>query len=175
MKKIFGYLLLGTVLAACSNTEVPEEVEPVEGFELQSYLGKWYEIGRLDHSFERGLEGVTAHYRLREDGGIEVVNRGYDPEAGQWEEALGKAYFVDDPDIAHLKISFFGPFYSSYVIFELDSDYRYALVSGPDRSYFWILARSPELEPELREQLIGKARDRGFATEELIFPEHTQH
>lgn len=174
MKKCLGYLLLCAFLAACSNTEMPEKVEPVEDFKLQSYLGKWYEIARLDHSFERGLERVTAHYSLREDGGVEVVNRGYDPETGEWKEAVGKAYFVDERDTAHLKVSFFGPFYSSYVVFELDSGYRYALVSGPDLSYFWILARSPELEPQLREQLIDKARERGFATEDLIFPEHPQ-
>lgn len=172
MKKYFGYLLLGMLLTACSNTEVPEKVEPVAGFELESYLGKWYEIARLDHSFERGLEGVTAHYSRREDGGVKVVNRGYNPEEGNWEEAVGKAYFVGDADVAHLKVSFFGPFYGSYVVFELDSEYRYALVSGPDLSYLWILARTPELDSKTLETLIAKARARGFATENLIFPVH---
>lgn len=170
MKKTLGYLLLSAALAACSNTEVPEEVVPVEGFELQSYLGTWYEIARLDHSFERGLEGVTAHYSLREDGGVKVVNRGYDEEEANWEEAVGKAYFVGDADTAHLKVSFFGPFYGSYVVFELDSEYRYSLVSGPDLSYLWILARTPELDDNTLEELIAKARARGFATEKLIFP-----
>lgn len=171
MKQTFAYLLLCAALAACSNTDVPEKVEPVEGFELQAYLGKWYEIARLDHSFERGLEGVTAHYSLRDDGGVKVVNRGYNPEEGSWDEAVGKAYFVGDSDIAHLKVSFFGPFYGSYVVFELDPEYQYSLVSGPDLSYLWILARTPELDSKTLEELVGKARARGFATEELIFPE----
>ncbi len=171
MKKPFACLLLCSVLAACSNTDVPEKVEPVEGFMLQPYLGKWYEIARLDHSFERGLEGVTAHYSLREDGGVKVVNRGYNPKDAAWEEAVGKAYFVGDSETAHLKVSFFGPFYGSYVVFELDPEYQYSLVSGPDLSYLWILARTPELDSKILEELVAKARARGFATEELIFPD----
>ncbi len=170
MKKALGYLLLCAALVACSNTEIPEKVEPVDDFDLQPYLGKWYEIARLDHSFERGLEGVTAHYSMRDDGRVKVVNRGYNTEEGAWEEAVGKAYFVGDPDIAHLKVSFFGPFYGSYVVFELDPEYQYSLVSGPDLSYLWILSRTPDLDSKTLEELVDKARARGFATEKLIFP-----
>ena len=106
------------LLAGCLG--LPDSVTPVKDFEVQKYLGKWYEIARLDHSFERGLEQVTAEYSLREDGGIRVRNRGFSTEKDQWQEAEGKAYFVSDETEGYLKVSFFGPFYGSYVIFELD-------------------------------------------------------
>ncbi|MEZ5593564.1 MAG: lipocalin family protein [Gammaproteobacteria bacterium] len=170
MLKKFAVLPL-LLLSACVG--VPEGLQPVTGFELESYLGRWYEIARLDHSFERGLEQVSATYTLREDGGVEVLNRGYDPAEKEWQEALGKAYFVDSPDIAHLKVSFFGPFYGSYVVIELDKpDYNYALVAGPDRSYLWLLARTPELDPAIVEQLVERARQYGFATDQLIRVKH---
>jgi apolipoprotein D and lipocalin family protein len=152
---------------------VPDGVTPVENFELARYLGTWYEIARLDHSFERGLSRVTAEYSLREDGGVLVVNRGYSEKEREWKEVEGKAYFVDHADQGHLKVSFFGPFYGSYIVFELDRDsYQYALVSGPDKSYFWILARRPEMDTELKERLVAKAAARGFDMSGLIFVRH---
>lgn len=163
-------LFLALVLSAC--TGVPEQVTPVEGFEVQRYLGKWYEIARLDHSFERGLTQVTAEYSPRDDGGIRVVNRGYDAENDTWRQAEGKAYLVSRPDLGRLKVSFFGPFYGGYNIIELDHrDYTYSLVCGPDRSYLWILAREPTLDPEILNRLVQKANALGFATERLIYPQ----
>ena len=166
-------LLIAWMLFLTACVGIPDNVKPVDGFILEKYLGKWYEIARLDHSFERGLSRVTANYSLREDGGVRVMNRGYSEKEGRWKEAEGKAYFVQRTDQGHLKVSFFGPFYGSYVVFELDHEnYRYALVSGPEKSYFWILARSPEIEKNLRDTLIAKAAARGFDTSKLIFVEH---
>jgi len=160
-------LIIGTALiAGC--TGVPEGVQPVRDFRLQAYLGKWYEIARLDHSFERGLERVTAEYGLREDGGIQVINRGYVSASGEWKEALGKAYFVDREDEAHLKVSFFGPFYSSYVVFDLEPDYRYAFVSGYEKSYLWLLARTPTVDTGVLERFKSRAAELGFPVDDLI-------
>jgi len=159
------------LLAGCVG--IPDNVQPVENFELARYLGTWHEIARLDHSFERGLSRVTAEYSLREDGGVRVVNRGYSEQDKEWKEAEGRAYFVDRADQGHLKVSFFGPFYGSYIVFELDRDsYQYALVSGPDKSYFWILARRPEMDKKLKERLVAKAAARGFDMSGLIFVRH---
>jgi len=151
---------------------LPENVTPVGNFQLDEYLGKWYEIARLDHSFERGLTQVTATYSLRKDGGVRVVNRGYSPEKKRWKQAIGKAYFVKNPHLGYLKVSFFGPFYASYIIIELDhAGYQYALVAGPDKSYLWILARSPTISKVLQNRLIAKASAMGFDTQKLIFVE----
>ncbi len=163
-------LILACLLTGCVG--VPKGVKPVQGFQLERYLGRWYEIARLDHSFERGLSHVTADYSMREDGGVRVLNRGYSEKKREWQSAEGKAYFVKTPDQGYLKVSFFGPFYGSYVIFELDQkDYQYAVISGPKRSYLWILARKPEIEPELKSHLISKAAALGFDTTKLIFPD----
>ena len=156
------------LLGGC--TGVPEGIQPVSGFTVERYLGTWHEIARLDHSFERGLEQVTARYDQRGDGGISVLNRGFDPGKGQWKEAEGRAYFIGEPDIASLKVSFFGPFYGGYHVFALDPDYRWVMISGPSRDYLWILAREPQLPSPLLEELIARARQAGFATDGLIFP-----
>ena len=151
----------------------PDNVQPVSGFELNRYLGKWYEIARLDHSFERGLEQVTANYSLRSDGSVKVINRGYNPGKNKWKEAEGKAYFVSEPDIGQLKVSFFGPFYGGYNIIELDKEgYQYSLVCGPNLSYLWILARDPNLDQETVDGLVSNASLLGFETDKLIFVKH---
>lgn len=143
----------------------------MQDFELARYLGTWYEIARLDHSFERGLDLVTARYSLREDGGVNVTNRGFSAGENGWQEAQGKAYFVNQPQEGYLKVSFFGPFYGSYVIFELDREhYQYAFVAGPDTSYLWLLARTPEVDQALIERFIEQAGRLGFDTGSLIFP-----
>lgn len=163
--------LLALLLGGC--VSLPDNVRPVGDFKLERYLGTWYEIARLDHSFERGLSRVTAEYSLREDGGVRVVNRGYSARDGKWKQAEGRAYFVRDPQTGFLKVSFFGPFYGSYVIFELDHEnYGYAVVSGPDTSYLWILARTPRMDESLRRDLVARAAARGFKTEGLIFVDH---
>ena len=148
-------------------------MEPVNNFKLERYLGKWYEIARLDHSFERGLSRVTANYSMRNDGGVNVINRGYSAESNDWKEAEGKAYFVDNNDLGYLKVSFFGPFYGAYIVFELDyQNYQYSLVSGPNKSYLWVLSRSPKINNDKKSILIKKATKLGFDTSKLIFVEH---
>jgi len=165
-------LLIFSILVLSACTGVPDRVTPVEGFEVQRYLGKWYEIARLDHPFERGLTRVTAEYSPREDGGIRVINRGYDATKASWRQAEGKAYFVSRPDLGRLKVSFFGPFYGGYNIIELDHrDYSYSLVCGPDQSYLWILAREPTLDPAILDRLVNRADSLGFPTERLIYPQ----
>ena len=151
---------------------VPDGIEPVDNFELNRYLGKWYEIARLDHSFERGLEAVSAEYSLRDDGGIRVINSGYNTDTQSNQEAEGRAYFVDQPNLGYLKVSFFGPFFGSYVIFELDENYQYAFIAGNTTNYLWLLARTPEVSQELVNQFISRATQLGFDTSQLIFVDH---
>ncbi len=162
--------LLGLLLFLTGCTGVPTGIVPVHGFDARRYLGTWHEIARLDHGFERGLTPVTATYAARDDGGISVLNRGYDPAQAKWREATGRAYFLVDRHTASLKVSFFGPFYGGYHVFALDPEYRWAMIAGPSRDYFWILARDPVLSPDLLADLLQRARLAGFATDQLIFP-----
>ena len=166
MKKLLFLCVL--VLAGCVGR--PENIVPVNNFDTTRYLGKWYEIARLDHSFERGLSHVTADYSLRQDGGLKVLNRGYKDADAVWKDAEGKAYFVDNKDVGYLKVSFFGPFYGSYIVFDLDQqNYSYSMISGPDKSYLWLLSRTPTMDPAVQQRLIDKARGLGFDTSKLIY------
>lgn len=167
-RNLFTVLLLPLLLSGC--TGIPDGVHAVTGFQLDRFLGTWHEIARLDHSFERGLTAVNATYSLRTDGGVDVLNRGYDAARGEWKEARGRAYFLEDPEVGSLKVSFFGPFYGGYHVFVLDPEYRWALVSGYDHNYLWILARDRQLPPPLVDELLARARKAGFATDKLVFP-----
>ncbi len=155
------------VLMGC--TGIPEGIEPVTDFDQERYLGTWYEIARLDHSFERGLSEVTATYRANPDGSIAVLNRGFDQEEARWREAEGVARFVDSSTVAHLKVSFFGPFYGSYIVFELGENYEHAFVSGFNREYLWLLSRSPEVSDTLRNEFLETITKLGFALDDLVW------
>ena len=164
--------LFSALQAGCMG--VPEGATVVTGFELDRYLGTWYEIARLDHRFERGMSNVTANYSMRDDGGVRVLNRGYKVEDAEWQDAEGKAYFVGDTNVGSLKVSFFGPFYGAYNVIELDQDnYQYAMIAGPDTDYLWILARSPDLDEQIVASLVEEARRLGFPVDELIYVEHS--
>ncbi len=162
----------GLLLAGCTSTLPPPGVTAVTPFDVQRYAGRWYELARLDHAFERGMTDVSATYTTQADGSVRVVNRGYTPATGQWREAVGKALFTQAPTIGSLKVSFFGPFYGGYHVAALDPDYRWALVLGPDTSYAWILARDKQLPPLQRDAIVARARALGVDTSALIWVTH---
>lgn len=162
-------LILAILIFFCGCSSVPKGILPVTGFEISRYLGTWYEIARLDHSFERGLINISAEYSQMDDGGVKVLNRGFDPVKNKWKEVEGRAYFVSDPSTGSLKVSFFRPFYGGYHIIALDKEqYEYALVCGPDRSYLWILSKKPFLDEKIKADLILKAKQLGFDVGSLI-------
>ncbi|NOT15970.1 MAG: hypothetical protein HOP21_10465 [Methylotenera sp.] len=171
MKKTL--ILLSLILSACM-AKMPANMQTVNGVNADQYLGTWYEIARLDHSFERDLEQVTATYSLRNDGGIKVINRGYDIKTQSWKSAEGKAYFTEPANAdgtykGQLKVSFFGPFYGAYHIIALDKpQYNYAMVTS-GQAYLWILSRTPQLTYPIKQELMAQAKALGFATEKLIF------
>jgi apolipoprotein D and lipocalin family protein len=160
-------MLCIVLLVSC--TGLPDNVEPVSQFDTEQYLGTWYEIARLDHSFERNLERVTATYGLNEDGSISVLNKGFNTEKDEWRQAEGVAKPMGSSDIAHLKVSFFGPFYGTYAVFELADDYSHAFVSGYNTDYLWLLAREPDVSAEVRQRFINESQALGFDTSKLIW------
>jgi apolipoprotein D and lipocalin family protein len=171
--KVFALFLAIPLFSGCLG--YPDRVVPVGNFEVHRYLGQWYEIARLDHRFERGLQQVSAGYSLNPDGSLKVVNRGFATEDGTWQEAEGRAVFVRGPDQGYLKVSFFGPFYASYVIFELDqAGYQYAFVSGADLDYLWLLSRTPTVSEALKAKFVAQAKALGFDTEALIWVRQQQ-
>lgn len=169
MKKNYFFIVLFTqILIGC--TGIPEDLKAVNNFDLNRYLGTWYEIARLDHRFERGLNNISADYTMNTNNSIKVINKGWNVTDQKWEQAEGKAYFVEQPDIGRLKVSFFGPFYGSYNIIDLDKkNYSYAMVTGPDKSYFWILSRTKQLPKAKLDALINRAKVMGFPVDKFIF------
>ncbi|MDE7118699.1 MAG: lipocalin family protein [Bacteroidaceae bacterium] len=151
------------LLAGCSKLTVDNSV--VATFDLDRFLGSWYEIARFDHRFERGMEQTKANYVLREDGKVDVLNTGM--KDGKPSEAKGVAKLTNTP--ALLRVSFWGPFYSDYRIMLLDDDYQYALIGGGSDDYLWILSRTPQISDELKSLILAEAERRGYDTSKLIW------
>lgn len=168
---LFMAAILGGILAC--NT-IPKGATAVTPFDKERYLGKWYEIARLDFRFEKDLDNTTAEYTLNDDGTIKVDNQGYNTKRGEWVRAVGKAKFVGDENIAMLKVSFFGPFYSGYNVIAIDNEYRYALVAGKSLKYLWILSRDTEIPAGIRDSYLKTAEDIGYNTADLLWVEHNR-
>lgn len=158
------------LFSAC--VSIPKNVKPVEPFDADKYLGKWYEIARLDMRFERNLNNVTATYSMNDNGTIKVDNQGYDYEKGKWKQAIGKAKFLDKKDKGSLKVSFFGPFYSGYNVIAIDSDYQYALVAGSSEKYLWILSRTTTIPDDVKAEYLEIAQSSGYNTNDLVWVSH---
>lgn len=171
LKRSIVLFCLIPILSSC--TGIPKGISPVDSFEIERFLGKWYEIARLDHRFERGLDAVTAEYSLLSSGDIKVLNSGYSQKKQERSQVEGKAQFVNDIDTGHLKVSFFGPFYASYVVFELDDEYSYAFVTGYNKKYLWLLSRTPNPDQSVVDTFISRVKDLGFPSDELIIVDHS--
>ena len=167
LKEMLKIKIMSGCCCGCNRRKV--SVEPMENFDVNRYLGRWHEIARLDHRFERGLERITATYTLRPDGKVGVVNRGYDPAKKRWSDA--KAYAVQTRVKNYLKVYFFPLVPGRYRIAYLDDDYSLAVVSGGSLRYLWLLSRTPEVTPQQRARMLGVARGLGYDTSKLIWPE----
>lgn len=165
---------MAVVLTILSCKTIPENAVAVKPFDLNKYLGKWYEIARLDFRYERNLNNTTANYSVNENGTIKVVNRGYNYVTKEWKEATGKAKFTGSTDEAKLKVSFFGPFYSGYNVIALDTGYKYALVAGKNLKYLWFLSRETTMPENIKQEYLKKASELGYNTSELIWVEHNK-
>lgn len=174
MKKSLAMTALAavTLITLRSCATIPSGAVAVKPFEKDRYLGKWYEIARMDFRFERNLKNVTATYSVKSDGTIKVDNQGYDYIAKEWKQAIGKAKFAGNPGEARLKVSFFGPFYSGYNVIALDDQYKYALVAGKNLDYLWILSREKTLPEDIKQSYLKIAKDLGYDTSSLIWTEH---
>ena len=155
---------------SCST--IPNGAVAVKPFDKERYLGKWYEIARLDFKYERDLNNTIAEYSLNDNGTIKVDNQGYNTKKGEWVRAIGKAKFVGEENIAMLKVSFFGPFYSGYNVIAIDDEYRYALIAGESLKYLWILSRETNIPVEIKDKYLKIAEDIGYNTSDLLWVEH---
>ena len=171
MKCICTAGLLLFMWASCSNPIAmnPTDTTTVDTLDLDRYLGTWYEIARFPHSFEKDLAGVTATYSMRKDGKIRVVIAGYRGSLdGRFSRAVGKAKIPDPGEPGKLKVSFFLFFYGDYFVLELDEEYRWAMIGSSSPRYFWILSRTPQMDPAVYRMLLDNAVKRGYDLDPLI-------
>jgi apolipoprotein D and lipocalin family protein len=164
---------IALLLYSCKS-KIPTKAVAVNNFDKAKYLGKWYEIARLDYKWEKNLNNVTAEYSLNEDGTIKVDNKGYNVKKDKWEESIGKAKFVKKDNVGMLKVSFFGPFYSGYNVVAIDPDYKYALVAGESLKYMWILSRETSIPENIKLDYLRKAQEIGYDTSELVWVKQGQ-
>jgi apolipoprotein D and lipocalin family protein len=165
-------LLLFAIMTGLSCATIPEGAVAVTSFDKERYLGKWYEIARIDFKFEKDLNNTTAEYSLNDNGTIKVVNKGYNTKKGEWKQAIGKAKFVGEENIAMFKVSFFGPFYSGYNVIAIDDEYKYALVCGKSLRYLWILSRETSMPMEIKDKYLKIAEAIGYNTTDLLWVKH---
>jgi len=172
---IIGGIVGGTLLSTGAylymrnKKTIPEGVEAVNDFEPERYLGKWYEIARMDFRFEKNLINTTAEYSLNKDGSIKVVNRGYNYVKDEYKRSEGRAKFVSSPDEAMLKVSFFGPLYSGYNVIAIDDEYKYAFVAGRNLDYMWLLSREKTIPKSIESAYLRKAKNIGYRIEDLVW------
>jgi apolipoprotein D and lipocalin family protein len=169
MRNLFGRSIVIVFFALHAWAGATGLFVPVKNFNLEKYLGVWYEIARMPSPFEKNLVNITATYKLRDDGKVDVINEGNkSTKEGKKQTARGKAKFAGNKDVGYLKVSFFWPFCADYIVVSLDSaNYQYSMVvSG---KYLWILSRTPKLDKTVLDGLLAKAKELGFDVQKLIY------
>ena len=174
MKKyLFAFPVIAALLAhsACyAQTSIKIDISTVKHLNISQFMGKWYEIARYDHSFEKGMTHVYTEYTLEKDGKIQVINRGI--KNGEAKKVIGKAKQPDPIEYpGRLKVSFFLWFYSDYYILELDKNYQYAVIGSSSDKYLWILSRTPEMPEAQLKGILQRMAQRGYDLSKLVFVE----
>lgn len=167
---IGAIILLITGLSGCAT--IPKGAVAVTPFDKARYLGKWYEIARIDFIFEKDLNNTTAEYSLNENGTIKVDNKGYNTKKGINTQAIGKAKFVKKDTVGMLKVSFFGPFYGGYNVIAIDNEYKYALVAGGTLDNLWILSRETTIPDDVKSNYLKVAEQAGYNIANLLWVVH---
>jgi apolipoprotein D and lipocalin family protein len=171
MKRIVRMSILVALALASGSlwAETNKPLDLVPSLDLPRYLGRWYEVARYQHGFEKTLVGATAEYALRDDGRVSVLNSGFKKTLdGKYTDVKAVAWRPDDAVPGALKVKFFGLFSSDYLVFGLDDvDYQWALVGNNNRKYLWFLSRTPEVTPELLEKMQGIAEAQGYDLSKL--------
>ncbi len=181
MKRALPLLLVTSAtlaLSACAtlqrgpvgNISVPQPARPVD---LQRYSGLWHEIGRYENGFERGCEGVTAEYTLRNDGLVGVRNLCREGTTGPERRSEGRAKITPGSGNAKLKVSFWGPlFLGDYWVLDRAEDYSWAIVGEPSGRYLWLLSRTPHPSETVSTTIMTRVRSLGYDTDMIRATRH---
>lgn len=165
-------MVTGLILLLKSKKRLSWKARVVRGFDLSRFLGKWYEIARLDYRYEHHLDHCTARYMRNKDGSIQVINQGYNLHTGAFEEVKGRARLNGRPGEGRLRVSFWGPFYAAFNVIAIDPEYRYALIAGRNRDYLWLLSRRKTMPQKVKKEFLNLAEEAGFETDKLLWVNH---
>ena len=169
-----GVTITGIALSLSSCVSIPKGAKAISPFQKEKYLGRWYEIARLDFQFEKGLDQVTANYSLNDDNTIRVDNKGYSAKEQKWKESVGKAKLTGIGSEGRLKVSFFGPFYAGYNIIAIDPEYRHAMVAGNNLKYLWLLSREKTMPEDIKANYLAQASALGYDVKQLVWTNQNQ-
>lgn len=161
--------ILGLMIFNSCSVGIPNGATAVKNFEAKKYIGKWYEIARIDFKWEKNMDQVTAEYSMKENGHIKVDNKGYNFVKKEWKQSVGEARFVENENLGRLKVSFFKPIWSGYNVIDLAGDYQYALVAGDNLDYLWILSREKTIPEDIKQRFLQKAKKLGYNTDNLVW------
>lgn len=170
-------LCMGLILGGCAHSGTgPIPPKTVDHVDFKRYQGKWFELARMPMFFQRDCAQSEAHYNLKPDGTVGVLNRCQTLE-GEWQEASGTATVQVPGKTDKLWVEFDnwfskvlpGVIKGEYWVLYVSDDYQTALVGNPDRKYLWILSRTPTVPAWQRETLLAKARQQGYDTNRLIW------
>jgi apolipoprotein D and lipocalin family protein len=166
--------MLALTLPLVAQSDQPLRV--VESVDLTRYVGRWYEAARFPNKFQDHCAGdVVAHYALRADGRVDVVNRCRTSQ-GKVEEARGIARKAGDgKNNARLEVrfapailSFLPAVWGDYWIIGLGPEYTWAVIGTPNREYLWILSRTPGMSAESYARAIEIAKGSGFDVTRVV-------
>ncbi len=164
-----------TVFGIFHKMALPEGATPVENFDIEKFLGRWYEIVRMDYFWEKKhLSNVYAEYRTNDEGTIDVHNSGYNEKKGEWQSYDGEARPRSENTVAALEVSFFGPTWSGYNVVAIDEDYKYALVFGRNTNYIWLLSRERTMPEEIIAKYKTMATDCGYDPTDLVYTDQSR-
>lgn len=162
-KKLFlGLLCLLTL--GCSKPE--PKVEHLAAFDATRYLGQWYEIKRLDHSFERGVSQARAEYTPLADGQFLVVNTGL--KNGNKQQFIATAKPTEIKNFYKIYAKNFPFIAANYRVAWVDDNYQYAIVTSTSFEYLWFLSRTPTIPEYILQQMLQISAGLGFDNSKLI-------
>lgn len=155
------------------------DLTTVSNFNLEKYLGTWYEIARLPMKYQpEDSTDISAVYSLNENGKVRVQNRCLDADK-KLDESIGEATVID-AEYGKLEVSFLPegfrwiPFTKGdYWVLKIDANYQTVLVGEPNQKFLWVLHRSPSLDENTKAEYLAYATSIGYDLTDLIHTVHT--
>jgi apolipoprotein D and lipocalin family protein len=156
----------GQAMAAAA----PEPIKPVDP---RRYVGRWYEIARIQNMLEKNCQAPTSDWQKEPDGDFSVVQScRLGSPSGPLKVWRAAGRIIDGGRNTKIRVGFFGGFiHQDYWIVDRADDYSWCIMSTPTSKYVWIMSRRPVLATAQKDALVARARELGYDTDKLIYSE----